>query len=200
MVGEQLQSKNKMKNLIIIWLLLLSILLGISLNSCNNETQAIERADNFIRLCSTEIIKNSETHEYSYDVRGHFYHNGLDINNYRVFVVSDSLRLICYSDTCSIEGSTLKIAKSNIYISKNEYPRIYKRFNDFKNQMEDCNITSYWYNKEDSYIQIYLGVEYFLIYDSDFGDRNYINSGDKLIKEYKNNWYLFKSNRPFDLG
>ena len=152
-----------------------------------------------MQSCDKELASVKDIHRYSYNIRTQFYHDGKQKNNYRVLVREDTLEVICFSVSCKLESYSKSISKGESYIAKLELLEAYNQFNSYKELLTKCNVTSFWNGRNGKFLQIYLGAEYYMLYDPNSVAKSII-SKDSLIKKYEKNWYLYKTEKPLDFG
>ncbi len=190
--------------------------------SCNQEKRLLEfsqeKADQFMEMYADEFTQDIELLKYSYHPRAQFTFRQDSSNNYRIFPRETEIRMICFSDSCELTESfnkkPLKLSKGSYtlkqdsiftelsYDSTTFQIHHFKRnpedyFNELKKRLEKYGVFAYSESMDESFVIVYLSVQYYLIYSTDV--ENDINE-DEILKSYSDNWHFVKMKRQMDLG
>lgn len=195
----------------------------IGCQSQSLEDKSIQRADDFVELSSNDFLSSTELLTFNYDPRGQFYHPGGNSNSYRVFVVKNTLRLICYSDSCLVDE--VFDVKAPFYVETGRYnmgadsivgydskyyhfleSNFFKdapllKFQGYQKLLKEFGVFAYYTVFNGDVIKVYLNSNYYLLYSK--GELSSEREGilnDKVIKDYQNGWTLREAERELDLG
>ncbi|MCH8555421.1 MAG: hypothetical protein LAT76_09700 [Schleiferiaceae bacterium] len=167
---------------------------------------------------ASDFLRDEALLKYNYHPRSQFVYVTDATNRYTVFPRKNEVDVICSSDSCELiepfNSKPLKLPegrytlKSDCILTEVSYDSFIQKMHAFeispvdyfktlKKRIKEYGVLAYHRSAEQSFVKVYLSVEYYLIHTQEI--ERHIHE-DEIVKSYPDNWYFVKMKRQLDAG